>query len=86
MYEQIPTLSTDRLILRPLQPEDAGVLHRIYQGKGVLHYFPNPTPPPLERVERFIAGQQAHWEKHGYGNWGILPAGEREIIGWAGLQ
>jgi ribosomal-protein-alanine N-acetyltransferase len=37
-------------------------------------------------VERFIAGQQAHWEKHGYGNWGILPIGETEINGWAGLQ
>lgn len=79
-------IQTSRLVLRPLQTSDAIVLHRIYQSEGVLQYFPNPIPPPLVKVERFIAGQQAHWEQHGYGNWGILLDGEGEIIGWAGLQ
>jgi RimJ/RimL family protein N-acetyltransferase len=86
METQFPSLRTPRLNLRPLLPEEAGVLHRIYQSEGVLRYFPNPAPPPLEKLQRFVAGQQAHWEEHGYGNWGILPDGEREIIGWAGLQ
>jgi RimJ/RimL family protein N-acetyltransferase len=86
MKPQIPALQTPHFTLGPLQPADAAVLHRIYQSEGVLRYFPNPTPPPLEKVQRFIVGQQAHWEKYGYGNWGILPAGEKEIIGWAGLQ
>jgi RimJ/RimL family protein N-acetyltransferase len=81
-----PSLRTLRLTLRPLQPEDAEVLHHVYQSEGVLRYFPNPAPPPLEKVQRFIIGQQAHWETYGYGNWGILPDGECEIIGWAGLQ
>jgi len=83
---QIPSIQTPHLTLCPLQPADAVVLHRIYQSEGVLRYFPNPIPPPLEKVQRFLAGQQAHWEKYGYGNWGILPEGEKEIVGWAGLQ
>jgi RimJ/RimL family protein N-acetyltransferase len=82
----VPTLTTTHLILRPLQPKDAGVLHRIYQSEGVLRYFPNPFPPPLEKVQRFIILQQAHWEKFGYGNWGIVPEGEAQIAGWTGLQ
>ena len=82
----IPTLQTGPLSLRPLQEADAATLHRIYQAEGVLRYFPNTLPPPLEKLQRFVTGQQAHWEKYGYGNWGILPAGEREIVGWAGLQ
>jgi RimJ/RimL family protein N-acetyltransferase len=86
MITPFSSIKTFRLILQPLQPADAVVLHRIYQSEGVLRYFPNPTPPTLEKVQRFITGQQAHWEKHGYGNWGILPQGEKEIIGWAGLQ
>jgi ribosomal-protein-alanine N-acetyltransferase len=86
MSLSIPTLQTANLLLRPLEPEDAEVLHRVYQSEGVLRYFPNPTPPPLEKVHRFIVSQHAHWEKYGYGNWGVLPVGEREIIGWAGLQ
>jgi RimJ/RimL family protein N-acetyltransferase len=83
---KIPTLHTPRLILRPLVPADALTLHGIYQTEGVLQYFPNPNPPPLEKVERFISGQQAHWETYGYGNWGIVPKGEMDIVGWAGLQ
>ena len=86
MNFQFPTIQIPHLTLRSLRPADAEVLHRIYQSEGVLRYFPNPTPPPLEKVQRFVVGQQAHWEKYGYGNWGILLDGEREIIGWAGLQ
>lgn len=82
----IPILTTAHLTLRPLQSEDAVTLHRIYQTEGVLRYFPNPNPPPLEKVESFIATQQDHWKTYGYGNWAIVPGEEREIIGWAGLQ
>ena len=86
MTNKFPSIHTSRLILNQLQLEDAGALFRIYQTKGVLQYFPNPTPPTFEKVQRFIQSQQAHWDKYGYGNWGIVPEGEDEIIGWAGLQ
>lgn len=83
---ETPSLTTPRLSLRPLEPADALILHGIYQMEGVLKYFPNPSPPPLEKVGNFITGQKEHWAAHGYGNWGLLPNGEKEIIGWAGLQ
>jgi ribosomal-protein-alanine N-acetyltransferase len=86
MTIDFPAIKTARLSLQPLHSTDAVRLHQIYQTEGVLRYFPNPNPPALKRVERFLAGQQEHWEKYGYGNWGILPEGESEIIGWAGLQ
>jgi [ribosomal protein S5]-alanine N-acetyltransferase len=86
MENQTTILRTPRLLLRPLQPGDAGALHRIYQGEDVLRYFPSTTPPPLERVERSVTAQHEHWESHGYGNWGVIPEGEQEVIGWAGLQ
>lgn len=81
-----PSLVTARLVLRPLQAADAAVLHRIYQTDGILRYFPSTSPPPLERVERYVAGQQAHWAEHGHGHWGVVQAGEDETVGWAGLQ
>jgi len=86
MNTELPSLITKSLILRPLQEKDADALYRIYQIEGVLQYFPNPVPPLIEKVERFIQNQLVHWEKHGYGNWGVVPEGEAEIIGWAGLQ
>jgi ribosomal-protein-alanine N-acetyltransferase len=86
MKPEFPSLRISRLTLRPLQLNDAEALHRIYQTEGVLRYFPNPIAPPLEKVQRLITAQQVHWETQGYGNWGLLPDGEEEIIGWAGLQ
>ncbi|MBI5351495.1 MAG: GNAT family N-acetyltransferase [Chloroflexi bacterium] len=82
----IPTIRAKNLALIPIQPLHAEILHDIYRTDGVLRYFPNTTPPLLEKIQRFITGQQEHWEKFGYGNWGILPDSEKEIIGWAGLQ
>jgi [ribosomal protein S5]-alanine N-acetyltransferase len=86
MNKEIPPVRTARLILRRLQPEEAEVLFRIYQSEGVLRYFPITVPPALEKVQHFIRSQGEHWEKYGYGNWGVLPDGGQEIIGWAGLQ
>ncbi len=86
MKPLFPSVETARLTLRPLRATDAAVLHRIYQSDGVLQYFPIPSPPSPEQMQRFVAAQQAHWEKHGYGNWGLLPRDESDIIGWAGLQ
>lgn len=86
MIPEYRSIKTARLALRPLKQTDGRVLHQIYQSEGVLRYFPNPAPPDLDKVLRFIAAEQAHWEKFGYGNWGILPEGESDIIGWAGLQ
>jgi len=86
MTHPIPTLHTERLTLAPFRPEDAAALHRIYGVEGVLQYFPDPNPPPLERVRRSVALHLEHWGKYGYGNWGILPAGETALVGWAGLQ
>jgi len=86
MITPIPSIHTPRLVLRPLQTRDDEVLYQIYQTEGVLRYFPTPIPPSLEKVQGFITVQRLHWEKHGYGNWGILPEGQAELIGWAGLQ
>jgi ribosomal-protein-alanine N-acetyltransferase len=86
MSISIPTLLTNNLTLRPIHPTDAASLYRIYNTDGVLQYFPNTTPPPLEKVDRFVARQLAHWEEYGYGNWAVTTHDSSEIIGWAGLQ
>lgn len=86
MSAAIPSIALETCSLAPLQPADAPGLFQVYQGEDVLKYFPGQTPPPLERVERFIASQQKHWEQHGFGNWGVYSVGENQVIGWAGLQ
>jgi len=81
----IPTIHTERLVLHPLALDDTETLHRIYQTENILQYFPPTTPPTLERIQRFIERQHEHWERDGYGNWGIVPKDETQVIGWVGL-
>jgi RimJ/RimL family protein N-acetyltransferase len=82
----IPTIITPRLSLRPFALQDAAPLHRVLGGKDVLRYFPNPDPPPLNRVQKMIADQLEHWEKHGYGWWALDHRATNALIGWCGLQ
>ena len=82
----IPLIKTDRLILRPFREQDAEELHCILAQEGVLRYFPTTDPPPLDRVQKLIAKQLEHWDKHGFGWWAVEPKSEGELIGWNGLQ
>jgi len=82
----IPTILTPNQTLRAFHKKDAVVLHRILNEENILQYYPSPVPPPLDRVEKFIDRQLAHWEEHGYGWWAVVPFGSQELIGWNGLQ
>jgi RimJ/RimL family protein N-acetyltransferase len=83
---RIQPITTSRLILRPFTDEDAVPLHAILNQQDVLRYYPNPNPPPLERVEKFIQRQLLHWKEHGCGWWAVTRRAEGDLIGWNGLQ
>ena len=83
---EIPSLTTTRLIMRPLTSDDAESLHQIMAEPEVLHFFPNPAAPSLEQVSKMIAGQERHWHEHHYGWWGVTLRQTGRLIGWCGLQ
>jgi len=80
------TIKTNRLTLRPLEISDAEVLQRIYQTEDILRYFPPTVSPTLETIQRYVMRQKEHWDKYRYGHWGVVPNGQSQVIGWAGLQ
>jgi [ribosomal protein S5]-alanine N-acetyltransferase len=81
----IPSLVTNRLILRPFSQEDATVLQLVLDDPDVWRYFPRTEVPTLSRTKTYIEGQLAHWEEYGYGHWAIIT-GDKVLIGWCGLQ
>ena len=83
---KIPVIETKHTRLRPFVKTDVDALFEITNQKDVFRYFPNPAPWTRERTEKFIQNQPAHWEKHGFGWWGVEPLGNPELIGWNGLQ
>ena len=83
---KIPTITTTRLILRPFTESDAEPLYSIFRDKDILRYFPNPNPPSLDRVQKFIIRQLDHWGEHKYGWWAVESIIQKGLIGWNGLQ
>jgi RimJ/RimL family protein N-acetyltransferase len=82
----IPTLTTPRLILRPWTLQDVNALFTLLQEDNLLRYFPRPTPPPIEKVEKYITHHLRHWEERGYGHWAVVTRAEHKLIGWNGLE
>ncbi|MBN1315589.1 MAG: GNAT family N-acetyltransferase [Anaerolineales bacterium] len=79
------TISTSRLILRPLTFMDVDPLYTILSEKDILQYFPESGPLTRERVEKIINRRLEHWQKHGYGWWALETKAGGELIGWCGL-
>ena len=86
MAQMIPTLTTDRLVLRPFSPDHATALHHIMQNPAVLQYFPSTNTPSLEQVGKLVASQIEHWEQHNLGWWALELRSDSTFIGWCGLQ
>jgi arsenite methyltransferase len=83
---KIPTLQTPRLSLRPFHDGDAASLYPLMADPETIRHFPFKQAPSAEQVERMVAGQLRHWERHGHGWWAIELREPVEFIGWCGLQ
>lgn len=82
----IPTIQTERLILRGFQPADVSTLHRIVSNRENLRYFPRTDPWTPEQVERWLNSQPTHWQTHGFGWYLVEQQATGELMGWCGLR
>ena len=82
----IPILETAHTKLRPFHMADLDALFRIANQKDIFKYFPNPEPWTIEKTGKFIQNQLDHWERHGFGWWGVESLDHPELVGWNGLQ
>lgn len=82
----IPSIETERLLLRPWTLGDGQAWFDILREPDILQYFPNPEPPERVKAEAYITHHLAHWTQYGYGHWAIVTPGDGRIIGWCGLE
>jgi RimJ/RimL family protein N-acetyltransferase len=73
-------------MLRPFTQADEIALHRVMNEPNILQYFPNTTPPRMERVQALIDRQLMQYEKYHLGWWAVVPQERATLIGWNGLQ
>jgi RimJ/RimL family protein N-acetyltransferase len=82
---EIPTLSTDRLILRPFRDEDLDAYAEICADAEVMRYLGDGMP--LSRVDawRQMAFIIGHWQLRGYGMWAVEERENGAMLGRIGF-
>jgi RimJ/RimL family protein N-acetyltransferase len=80
-----PTLTTERLILRPWQESDLVPFAALNADARVMEFMPGT----LDRAasDALVARAQAHFDRHGFGPWAVeLRSGDAPLIGFVGLM
>lgn len=83
----MPTIETDRLLLRPFTLEDAPALHEaVFGDEDVMLFLPPGIPGTLAKTQRVIDYYNDHWEQKGYGVFAVIHRADDRLIGQCGLN
>ena len=79
-----PVLRTARLVLRPCEERDLAALAALHADPRVMEFLPKL----LDRAESDAVAQRAreHFERHGFGRWGVEIVETGQFIGLVGLS
>lgn len=83
---KVPTLSTDRIILRAFREDDAPALAKVHNNAEVMRFI-SPTgeaEPSLRKAWEYMVLTMGHWLFKGYGKWALIDAKTDELIGRVG--
>ncbi len=86
-------ITSERLCLAPIQPEDAELLHLIWTDPQVRYFLWDDTIIPFEQTQAIVATSQTLFAQSGFGIWGIWEHGSnqanqanesKDLLGFAG--
>jgi RimJ/RimL family protein N-acetyltransferase len=83
----IPTLSTDRLVLRAFHETDAPAIAALHGDPEVMRFLsPTGEPKPgLRDAWEYMALHMGHWLLKGYGKWALVDRASGELVGRVGF-
>jgi RimJ/RimL family protein N-acetyltransferase len=77
----IPTLTTDRLVLRPLTEADSPALAALNADPDVARFIsPDGLPLSAEDSWRQLAMLIGHWQLRGFGMWAVAERGRPDVL------
>jgi RimJ/RimL family protein N-acetyltransferase len=91
----VPTLETDRLVLRAFRQDDFPAYAAIVGDPPVMRFIGDGRPLSPPDAWRNMAVILGHWQLRGYGLWAVEEKGTGELIGrigcwnpegWPGLE
>ena len=71
----LPLLETERLVLRPIGPEDVDSLHALWMQPGVRRWIFDDEVIPRARVEEEVETNRRNFAAHGVGLWAATARG-----------
>ena len=79
-------LETDRLILREVTPDDAPFMFDLLNSRGFIEGIADRGVRTLEGAAAYIEERVlSQYRDHGFGMWAVIPKGEAQPVGLAGL-
>lgn len=79
-------LTTQRLFLRKIGPQDLDDLFEMDADPAVHTYIENNPVTSKEQVVQVIAMLNKQYEENGIARWAVVDRQTHECIGWAGLK
>jgi len=77
----IPTLTSGRVILRPLRPADASDILRVFSDPVAMRYWSSPPMSSPVEATRLIEEIQARQAQGGFFQWGVAQSGSDSVVG-----
>ncbi|MBG0506940.1 GNAT family N-acetyltransferase [Elizabethkingia anophelis] len=80
-----PILETERLLLRELNPDDAGDFFNLNENPNVIKYTGDKAFQNIDEAREFLENYQ-DYRLNGYGRWAVMSKVNNEFLGWCGLK
>ncbi|PZR08277.1 MAG: N-acetyltransferase [Flavobacterium psychrophilum] len=78
-------ITTQRLHLRQLTPNDAENFYLLNADPEVIRYTGDGAFANIEAAKQFLEGYN-HYEKYGFGRWAVIRREDNDFLGWCGLK
>ncbi len=78
-------LSTARLYLREMRPDDAEHIYLLNLNPEVIKYTGDPPFSDILEAKNFLINYD-HYKKHGFGRWAVIRKQDEAFLGWCGLK
>jgi lincosamide nucleotidyltransferase A/C/D/E len=80
-------IGTDRLVIRPLRPDDAADLHELYSDREAMRFLDSRLPATVAESRGWVQTKIDRFERDGgMSLWAVLERESGRVIGDAGLQ
>jgi len=80
-FTHFPSLTTNRLLLRQIQPGDAEALFAILSDQEVMEFYGHEPHQSLDDTQTLIEQIQTRYARREAIRWGITLQGEKRLIG-----